>query len=123
LALLKFGGGNDYLLAGDDYLPALPWFDNADLNKRTELTIMKIERTAVIAALSVIVGLGIVGISPAFAGSSCTTIGDSTFCTGDNGSNSSTTYIGESSFTTGTDRYGNFYSESCTTIGDSTICS
>ena len=28
LALLKFGG-NDYLLAGDDYLPALPWFDNA----------------------------------------------------------------------------------------------
>ena len=66
LALLKFGG-NDYLLAGDDYLPALPWFDNAGLNKRTELTIMKIERTAVIAALSVIVGLGIVGVSPAFA--------------------------------------------------------
>ena len=54
-------------MAGDDYLPALPWFDNADLNKRTELTIMKIERTAVIAALSVIVGLGIVGVSPAFA--------------------------------------------------------
>ena len=54
-------------MAGDDYLPALPWFDNADLNKRTELTIMKIERTAVIAAMSVIVGLGIVGISPAFA--------------------------------------------------------
>ncbi|MBT3448263.1 MAG: hypothetical protein HN445_02610 [Bacteroidetes Order II. Incertae sedis bacterium] len=84
---------------------------------------MKIERTAVIAAMSVIVGLGIVGISPAFAGSSCTTIGDSTFCTGDNGSNSSTTYFGDSSFTTGTDRYGNSYSESCTTIGDSTICS
>ena len=84
---------------------------------------MKIERTAVIAALSVIVGLGIVGVSPAFAGSSCTGIGDSTGCTGDNGSNSSTTYIGDSSITTGADSYGNFYSESCTTFGDSTIYS
>jgi hypothetical protein len=32
---------------------------------------MKMKRTAVITTLSVLVGLGIVGVSPTFAGTSC----------------------------------------------------
>ena len=36
----------------------------------TEDLTMKIERTVVIGTLSVIVGLGVVGVSPAFAGES-----------------------------------------------------
>ena len=60
--------GGDYLLAGDDYLLPLFGFENAvSINKQRDRT-MKIKRTAVITTLSVLIGLGIVGVSPAFAG-------------------------------------------------------
>ena len=82
---------------------------------------MKMKRTAVIAALSVIVGLGIVGISPAFAGTFCTTYGNQTSCYGSQGNSYTTTY-GNQSSTYGTYNNGQSYTRYCTTYGKQTTC-
>ena len=67
-------------MAVDDYLPALPGFDNSVSIIELRHKSMKMKRPAVIVAMSVIVGLAIVGVSPAFAGSFCTSNGSSTYC-------------------------------------------
>jgi len=61
---------------------------------------MKIERTVVIGTLSVIVGLGVVGVSPAFAGESsalpvCPTSGVFDNCFGDYTWADGDKYVGE----------------------------
>ena len=83
---------------------------------------MKMKRTAVITTLSALIGLGIVGVSPAFAGSSCITYGGMTDCRYDDGATSTTIEYGGMSNTYGRDNDGDFYSSSCITYGGMTSC-
>ena len=60
--------------------------------------------------------------SPALAGQTCQTVGQFTYCNGDDGYRSTTNQVGNNSYTNETDSDGQNHQTNCRSVGQFTYC-